>query len=286
MKTPSPRGNKSTIMKINITRAILCLAAFMLFYTSCKKNTAKPATAAGVDYQKLSSQLATTFYKSITGQNGGVDVSKGIVSPFSAKNTGYQRLNTISANPLCGFVIDTVYQYNNTSKDLDTVYSRYGNFYFKYACDNGQVDGYTTIILTRLEANSGYGGYYDNYNDLGQVDTVKALDATFKLVSMNGVITATSSLAQGGQNNYRNSDDQLKGLQVNFSSGTADVTTGIANFHTVYFPDHPDNINIDPYTYDGSIQFLGNHKAKLTINTNNTTYVYLVDLITGVATPA
>lgn len=275
-------------MKTNITRAILCLAGCMLFYTACKKNTAKPATAAGISYEKLSSQLATTFYKSITGQYGGIDVSKGIVSPFSAKTSGYQRLNTVSANPLCGFVIDTVYQYNNASKDLDTNYSHYGNFDFKYVCDNGQVDGYTTITLVRLEANSGYVGnnYYDNYNDLGQVDTVKALDATFKLVSMNGKIAATSSLAQGGQNNYLNSFYQLKGLKINFTSGVADVTTGIATFHTVYFPDHPDNINIDPYTYDGTIQFLGNHKAKLTINTNNTTYVYLVDLITGVVTPA
>ena len=274
-------------MKINITRAVLCLAGFMLFYSACKKNTVKPATTTAIDYQKLSSLLATTFYKSITGQYGGIDVRKGIVSPFSVKNSGYQRLNTVSANPLCGFVIDTVYQYNNTSKDLDTNYSHYGNFDFKYICDNGQVDGYSTIILTRLEANSGYVGnnYYDNLNDLGQVDTVKALDATFKLVSMNGVITVTSSLAQGGQNNYLNSYYKLKGLKVNFSSGTADVTTGIATFQTVYFPDHSDSINIDPYTYDGTIQFLGNHKAKLTINTNNTTYVYLVDLITGAVTP-
>jgi len=272
-------------MKTNTTRAILLLAVFTLFYTACKKNTAKPAPAAGINYQKLSSQLATTFYKSITGQYGGIDVGKGIVSPFSAKTSGYQTLNTISANPLCGFVIDTLFQYNNASKDLDTIYSHFGNFDFKYVCDNGQVDGYTALTLVRFEANSSNGGYYDNYNDLGQVDTVKALDATFKLVSMNGKITATSSLAQGGQNNYLNSYYQLKGLKVNFSSGIADVTTGIASFHTVYFPDHPDNINIDPYTYDGTIQFLGNHKAKLTINTNNTTYVYLVDLITGVVTP-
>jgi hypothetical protein len=270
-------------MKTNITRAILCLAGFVLFYTGCKKNTAKPAAAAGINYEKLSSQLATTFYKSITGQYGGTDVRKGISSPFSVKTGGYQVLNSASASPLCGFAIDTVYKYNNLSKDQDTVFSHSGNFYFKYLCDNGQVDGYWVLATVFYTADS---GPYDNESDLEQSDTVRALDQTFKLVSMNGAMTATTSLSEGGQNNYLNTYFKLNGLKVNFSSGTADVTAGIANFHTVYFPDHPDNINIDPYTYDGTIQFLGNHKAKLTINTNNTTYVYLVDLITGVATPA
>jgi hypothetical protein len=37
-----------------------------------------------------------------------------------------------------------------------------------------------------------------------------------------------------------------------------------------------------PTIYDGTIEYLGNHKAKLTINPG---HVYMVDLITGAVTP-
>jgi len=75
---------------------------------------------------------------------------------------------------------------------------------------------------------------------------------------------------------------KLAGLTVNYGSGTADVTTGVATFHMVYTVYSLVIQSPPPTIYDGTIEFLGNHKARLTINPG---HVYIVDLTTGVATP-
>ena len=114
-------------MKLSFTRATMLLAVFMLFYTACKKNTVKPAeAAANVDYGSLSSQTGVLLYKSITGYYGGADVSKGIASPFSVKTGGRA---VFSNAPLCGFVVDTSYNYTistgtNINSLTDTLKTR------------------------------------------------------------------------------------------------------------------------------------------------------------------
>src|ERR1700753_3566025 len=97
-------------MKPNLIRTFLLLLAVMVFYTACKKNTIKPvATQTATDYKALSSRIAVTFYKSITGQYGGTDVSKGIKSPFGTNAAGHKTV--FSTVPLCGFAVDTSYSY-------------------------------------------------------------------------------------------------------------------------------------------------------------------------------
>jgi len=274
-------------MKTNITRAILCLAVFMLFYTSCKKNTIKPAatTATTVDYGKLSSQTAVTFYRSITGQYGGADVSKGIKSPFSAKLTGRALFST---SPLCGFVIDTSYYYTiDTGPDIhsltDTLKTYSGTFRFQYTCTGGSVNGYIVNDTVNYHEQNAF--TFSNNTTVNQNYTVKALDQTYKLVSMDGSINTAAGFFQtfNEVGTSLSASYVLTGLRVNFASGTADVTQGTATFHIVYLPLQFIGFPPKPQTYDGTIQFLGNHKAKLTINPG---HVYLVDLLTGVVTPA
>ena len=274
-------------MKTNITRAILCLAGITLFYTACKKNTVKPAatTTTTIDYGKLSSQTAVTFYKSITGQYGGADVSKGIKSPFSAKVTG-RALN--STAPLCGFVIDTSYNYTiDTGPDIhsltDTLKTYSGTFRFQYTCTGGNVNGYHINDTVRYQEQNAF--TFSNSTNVTQNYSVKALDQTFKLVSMDGTLNSVAAFVQtfNEQGTALHADYVLTGLRVNFASGIADVTEGTATFHIVYQPWLSLGFPPTPQTYDGSILFLGNHKAKLTINPG---HVYLVDLLTGAVTPA
>ena len=278
-------------MKIHITRATLCLACFMLFYSSCKKNTVKPAanTTTTVDYGKISSQTAVTFYKSITGQYGGADVSKGIKSPFSAKVTGR---SLFSASPLCGFVIDTSYNYSistgtNTLSPTDTIKTYSGTFRFQYTCTGGNVNGYIVNDTVNYHERNNVGVTFSNSTSLTQNYSVKALDQTFKLVSMDGTLNSAVNFTQifNETDSYMSGAYVLTGLKVNFTSGVADVTEGTSTFHIVYQPWETVGFPFPPplQTYDGTIQFLGNHKAKLTINPG---HVYLVDLLTGVATPA
>jgi len=76
----------------------------------------------------------------------------------------------------------------------------------------------------------------------------------------------------------------LVSLRVNFASGAADITAGTTSFKTtttVY--GRQTNHIYQVTTYYGTIQYLGNHKAQVTFIPGA---AYIVDLITGVATPA
>src|ERR1700761_5827982 len=220
-------------MKRTTGLAILCAASLTLLYTACKKNAAKPASTTTANYQAFSSQLATSFYRSITGQYGGTDISKGINSPVSTATSfstqGHRSI--FDTNPLCGYIIDTAYSYVTHTgapgplAPGDTIYNHTGHFNFVYNCDGGKVDGYTVNDSVGMQTTFIYWG---NNNAVQQKYTVKALDATFKLVSMNGSLTTASS---DYDNDYQRSGSLnatyvLSGLTVNFSSGVADITSG------------------------------------------------------------
>jgi hypothetical protein len=273
-------------MKLNFIRTLLLLSAFILFYTACKKNTVKPiATKTAVDYKALSSRLAVTFYKSITGQYGGTDVSKGIKSPFGTNTAGHKTV--FSTTPLCGFAIDTSYNYTipDPVRQFDTIRRYQGSFHFVYTCTGGVVNGYTVDDSVRNEVS--HYAFYDNVYGVGQHYAVQALDQTYKLVSMNGSLYAdvnnVGDFNESGS--YFHASYSLTGLVVNFASGTADITAGTTTFHVKYLLHW--SIGIPPQyqqptVYDGTIEYLGDHKAKLTINPG---HVYMVDLITGEVTP-
>src|SRR6185437_15371210 len=273
-------------MKLNLIRTFLLLSAFIVFYTACKKNTVKPiVTQAATDYKALSSRLAVTFYKSITGRYGGTDVSKGIKSPFGTNTAGHK--SVFSTSPLCGFAIDTSYNYTvpDPVQIFDTIHRYHGRFHFVYTCTGGVVNGYDVDDSVRNEV-SDY-GYFDNVYAVGQHYTVKAHDQTYKLVSMNGSLNSdvndVGAFNESGS--YFLASYSLTGLVVNFASGTADITGGTTTFHVKYLLGW--SIGIPPQyqqptIYDGTIEYLGDHKAKLTINPG---HVYIVDLITGVVTP-
>jgi len=276
--------------KPTLTSIILVAAILMLFFATCKKNSVKPVVNTMPDYAAISSQAAVTLYKSITGQYGGIDVSRGISSPFNTNNAALRPLSVYSANPLCGYIIDTAYNYTTHSgaygNPADTIFNNKGNFKFVYTCDGGKVDGYQ---VTDSAFYQQFNQAADILNDFGVVQNyaVKAVDQTYKVVSVNGSLSSSVSLTKFLVEILSQQDATylLNGLVVNFTSGTADVTSGTATFHMAVGGTHVYD-SLDPYIltyYDGTIQFLGNHTARLTINPN---HVYLVNLITGVVTPA
>lgn len=273
-------------MKLNFTRLLFVLVAIVFFYASCKKANVPSVnnTTKAVDFKMLSSQIGTQFYKSITGQYGGTDVSKGITSPHEAAFAANKKFSLNSVAPLCGTVIDTTYN-TTTGINTNTIKTHFENFHFTYTCDAGQINGY--LVRDSL-VNVAYSGgllFSDTYA-ITQNYAVKALDQTYKYVSMDGSL---SSLVQTANSdafslNSTASIYYLVGLRVNFASGTADITAGTTSFKTTITAY---NLIISPIkhitTYYGTIQYLGNHKAKVTFIPGA---AYIVDLITGVATPA
>jgi len=271
-------------MKPNFTRLLFVLVAVVFLYASCKKANVPAAsnTATAVDFKALSSQIGTQFYKSITGQYGGTDVNKGITSPNEAGVAANKKLSLNSVVPLCGTVIDTTYK--TTTIEKQTIKTHFENFHFTYTCDADRVDGY--LVRDSL-VNVAYSGglLFSDFYEITQNYAVKALDQTYKYVSMDGSL---SSLVGTGDadalaSNSTASLYYLVGLRVNFASGPADITAGTTSFRTTITAY---NLSISPVkhitTYYGTIQYLGNHKAKVTFIPGAS---YIVDLITGVVTP-
>jgi len=190
---------------------------------------------------------------------------------------------------LCGFVVDTTYDYTvppptgHAPSITDTTKHYYGSFHFVYTCDAGTVNGYNVADSIFYEER---GFNFLNRTTLGQKYYVRALDATYKVVSMDGSISTffgrfqpLSEIGSTLEGIY-----YLVGLKVDFSSGTADIVSGKSSFRLRSTPVLT-AVTHDFTDYYGELDYLGNHKAKLTITSTAGTSVFIVDLTTGVATP-
>ena len=273
-------------MKIRFTHLLALSLTIVVSYTACKKMaTTSPANTTAIDYKSISSTVAMNLTASIYGKNGGNNISNGLQTVFSlgSSHKGLTLYSNSSA-PSCGSIFDTTYTDHYTKGDTAKTFEN--RLKYIYTCNGGNsLNGYTVHdSITNIEINPKF--YYQFITT--QNYTVVATDITFKKVTMNGGIynAFTEKLLKGTtQTGYHNlfAFYNLSGLLVDFTSGSADITTGIATFTM-------NKADLDPsgllpasaYTLTGTIQYLGNHTAKLTIA--NPFHVYLVNLITGVAT--
>jgi hypothetical protein len=259
------------------------LVSILCIYTACQKSNVT-ANQQTVDPQLLSSQIAVSFYNSIAGQYGGVNINGGIQTPANLTlNPTGPRINGL--NSYCGYTIDTTY--TNTATVHDTTKTSTVHFKFVYGCDGNKVDKYTvndTIAISQK------GALFANTSKVTQGYLVKALDQTYKLVSMDGAITTAfhnSTLNSAhATTEYHDVNTQytLGGVKVDLSSGTADVTVGTATFEIQTTDVTPANTAGWHGKYSGTITFLGNHQAKLSLQINGDTKNFKVNLLTGVTT--
>ncbi|WP_295794556.1 hypothetical protein [Mucilaginibacter sp.] len=262
-------------MKSGFTRMLLLLAV-VYCYTSCKKSAIKPVDKTNTDYAALSKQIALNLVQSISGKYGGANINEGIKAP-SHISSNHSGPVLFSVNPLCGYTIDTTY--NTTATAGDTTKTFFGNFKFVYTCSTTIPDGY--LVHDSL-MNTEKGPLFNNKYTTAQNYKVKALDQTYKLVSMDGYLYSLVETVNSVGYNYVYIGYKLQGLKVDVSSGSADVISGTALLNiTLVRQDKgwPDNtINM----IAGTLEYLGNHMAKLTLTPPNKSY--LVNLLTGEVT--
>lgn len=269
-------------MKHHLKGIILFFGAIMLF-TTCKKEVSTTSDTQKASTASLSSQLAVSLYRSFTGAYGGANINDGIALPKAATSGRRGLAVNGQGSTLCGFTIDTTF--SDKYVVHDTVRSLDGNFKFVYNCSSDYVDGYTvTDDLLNVEA----GKLFINKYAVKQNYIVKALDLTYKLVSMNGTSGLLSYLGvitpgQGTTSYYQvTSSYVLTDLKVDFSSGVADVVSGVARFTTLVKNVNSSSPDGNPKQYNGVITFLGNHTAKLEIKDGGGSY--MVNLLTGAVT--
>jgi hypothetical protein len=281
-------------MKINLTRSIVMLLIIILLYSSCKKseNTSPAPTSTETDYKALSGQIALNFMKSFSGNYSGNMNTTNIQGPASINFThqGPVLFSTGGTNPLCGTNIDSTY--TNNIQPGDSSEYIFHKFKFTYLCDNKRPYGY---IEKDSVVNSVTGSKVaDYFYDVSQNYTVKATDITYKVVTMTGGIAADISSTTFGPSylvNGQPANDNtlhtiatyvLNGVKLDITGSSPDITAGSASFNMVVTSRNANNPNGTLLNLQGTILFLANHQASVTIQGSSVTY--LVDLLTGTVT--
>jgi len=250
----------------------------VFFYTACKKPPAK--TASAIDTS--STKIAINLMQGLSGAYGGANINDGVKAESNITDGQNHGAIVFKKVPLCGFTIDTTF--NTKAKAADSAKTFFGNFKFIYTCSTDRPDGYIVHDSLVSIATS---TTFKNRFTAAQDYTVKALDSTYKLVSTKGSILSITDNAiyQDGFSvgyDYNYNSYTLSGLKIDFTKGSADIITGVANFKSTTSYLHPGDKAATEVNYTGTITFLGNHKARLHINEKNKSYT--IDLLTGIAT--
>ena len=268
-------------MKFNFTRALLCLTAIVFSLTDCKKSTLSPlpATTDVHNLDSLASQIVSGYMQSLNGKIGNININDGIKAPtkFTANNKGPVLFST---QPMCGYMIDTAYTTSIIAGDTTKLTS--GNFNFIYTCSTNYLDGYK--VKDSVEVKQVATGFYTDYK-YGEDLTVKALDNTYKLVSVAG----NSSIdTYSGNSSPENSSSRFVRTHqgYNFFDTQVDLSTGKPYYKgEASFIINATDINGKYVSYTG-IMFFGRTKVILNVERPNPANgslreVYEVDLITG-----
>jgi len=268
-------------MKRNLTRIAIALIAVTFIFSACKKSEIRvtPVNTPKPNPDAVAKQIALSLYNSLSGKMGGTNVNDGIKAPGSLTRHNGKTLDAVSS--LCGYTLDTAYSGLTTSADTNIWSST--KLIFTNTCTSNNVDGYAVYDSVKTEySNSGFVNAYQNI----QKYNVTALDNTFKLVSCNGSINTTiwnTTYATGtteGTYHALGCNYDLHGLVIDFSSGTADIKKGTAPY-TSYTKDVI-GAQVVTINYTGTIEFLGNYLAKLTIDPG---HYYTINYQTNTITP-
>jgi len=259
------------------------MAATVVFiYTGCKKSETKPATKTLSAIDTSNTKIAFTLMQGLSGVYGGANINDGVKAESNITDGQSHGVIVFKKVPLCGFAIDTTF--NTKSKAADTSKTFFGNFKFIYTCSTNRPDGYIVHDSLVTVATS---TRFKNSFTTAQDYVVKALDTTYKLVSTKGSILSITDNAiyEDGFSvgyEYNFNSYNLRGLKIDFTTGSADIVSGVADFKSTTSYLHPGDKATTEVSYTGTITFLGNHKARLHINEKNKSYT--VNLLTGVVT--
>jgi hypothetical protein len=256
-------------MKLKLKLSLLLCAGVVFLYTACKKSSTTPSDPT-LTPNAVAGQVAVNISQSLFGGLGAFDVSEGLGGPTSlAVHTKGKILNDLN-NPFCGLTVDTTLKYS-TAVNGGTA-SLSGTISFTFTCTNDKLSGYSTndnvnISLTDPQLSFAY--------KVGENLVLTALNPA----DDNSNLSLKGSLTSNGSYQY-NTGTKRSGTEIfdyTLSSiiidpVASDVLSGSATFNTS--GTGPKGV----WNYQGTITFLGNQQATVTINGKT----YNVNLETGV----
>ena len=237
-------------------------------YSACKKSSTTPSNPT-LTPQTVAGQVAVNISQSLFGGLGAFDVSGGLSAPTSYAVHSKGKVIQSTTNPECGSIIDTTLSTSETSGS--TTISIGGSFKASFTCTNNLLSAYTTVDNLTISYASPDSTF--SYK-VGENFTVTSLDPTniSANLSITGTLNsnATYQFKTGSLGNGTEVFDYT--LTSIIVSPTADgAVSGSATFNT------SGTGSQGVWNYQGTIVFLGNHMATVTISGK----AYTVNLLTG-----
>ncbi|MGN6397547.1 MAG: hypothetical protein ACTHMI_18395 [Mucilaginibacter sp.] len=263
-------------MKLTVKLMAAALVSLVFFYTACKKVGDAPVPNASP--KDVAGLIGKDFANALAGNYGGVSLNDGVKPPAVLASVKPKVLN--SFNSLCGFTIDTTTKYVFTQGDsIKSVVS--GRFKFTYTCSSTVPDGYK--VFTDF-INAGKAPGYAFIYAITQSYKVQALDLSYSKVSMDGKLKSFGYFRNGSgpfvdtthlANTYYQHQNYVMHNLVIDVHNNLDIISGSATFTT------RGRNQFGKWEYEGTIEYIGNHTAIITVDGHS----YSVNLLTGVVTP-
>jgi len=275
------------MIKFRLRIFLLMFAGVAIAYTACKKSSVTK-TDPTLTPDVIAGQVALNIEGSLFGGMGAFDASGGLdapagvnvharnivggglnMRPLAATQPKGKPMTTSLNNVTCGEVIDTTINVTGSSNGGTASIS--GHVKFNYTCSGSAVSGFTTddnvtITLASPSLNLSY-KVVENLTMLslhpGNPDANLSLNGS---LASNGSYQFNTGTKRSGTEVFNYT---LSSLIISPTEG--DVISGSATFNTS--GSGPKGV----WNYQGTITFLGNHMATVTINGK----VYNVNTQTG-----
>ncbi|HVV55838.1 MAG TPA: hypothetical protein VHC47_10955 [Mucilaginibacter sp.] len=253
-------------MKRKTNLILALIAGSIVLFSACKKSSKNPSGPA-ITPKQVSSQVAQTLVQMLYSGFGAFNLSEGLNAPNSlglVHNQGKLKLNS-NDNPLCGLIADTTLNYSTSAGGVQA--SVKGELKFSFTCTNGVFSGFNiTDNLAVSESSSDFTANVKLAEDLTLLSQNPLDD--------NSNILLTGSFSSDGTYTYK-SGTAAQNFSFTLNSVIIDANGNIVSGSATFATNGSGTTG--SWNYSGSIKFLGNGKATITIS--GTTYN--VDLQTG-----
>jgi hypothetical protein len=248
-------------VKSYIKPLLAIMVCLTMVYTSCRKAENNPAPSVTKTTDKVIPQdtlgfhVALNLTKSLHGTFGGVNLMHNIDSLSLAGHHSYNL-------PLCGFFTDSLVNLDAT--EGDTVSHTGGNLSFFFNCTNGKNSGYIAYDSLGTTRNIPKGLFQNYY--VKQAYTIQCLDDKHLFVGVNGdnyfyqLVNIDCACTGTTYADVENSNYVLNNLKIDVCK--QDILSGTATFKAYGYH----------WAITGTVTFLGNYLADMTIDGNPTVY--------------
>lgn len=254
-------------LKLKLFAALGLSAA--LLYSGCKKSSSPPAAGPALTPSAVAGQVALGISSSLFG-GFGIDISQGLsgAATYGVKHAG-KVIQDVSPN--CSTLLDTTLAATTDTLGAGDYFTLSGSFKFSFGCTNSVLSSYTTndnlnikVISTSTDFNYKIAEAF-TLTALTPGSPTSNLSMTGSLSSAGSYTLLTGSKASGSTSfNYNLTSLVIDPTIPEVLSGSATFTTNGSGPNGVW-------------NYSGTITFLGNHTATVTISGK----AYTVNLQTG-----